>query len=84
MTREEAHGEKGDVSLERGGITKLVNDIYDETQHILIDISEYDAETFKELVFGRVDDNKFSWLFETEEGTKVEITFRRELDEDNS
>ena len=30
MTREEAHGEKGDRSLEKGGITRLVNDIYDD------------------------------------------------------
>lgn len=30
MTRSEAHGKKGDDSLEDGGITQLINDIYDD------------------------------------------------------
>ena len=41
--------------------------------NILIDISEYDAETFEELVYGRVDDNQFTWTFESEEGIEVNI-----------
>ena len=53
------------------------------TANVLADITEYDAETFKELVNGNVDDDMFTWTFESEEGVTVNITFRKEPEEDD-
>ena len=48
--------------------------------HVLIDITEEDIEIFKALVYSNSND-MVKWSYESEQGTLVNITFRKEPDE---
>jgi len=49
-----------------------------DNRRIHIPISEYDIDTFQNLIIERID--HFDWTFETDDGERIDLRFVREED----
>ena len=55
-----------------------VKDYREKNRRIHIPISEYDIDTFQNLIIERID--HIDWTFETDDGERIDLRFVREED----